>query len=123
MSNDITTESVRLAMHIAQLKAEVAGTNISHGGVPGAKAVRLDADFSAALLSAAVSARDSTHLVNMIRKVNDENANFTMNSTDEPINQDEQIAALSSANLEYTALVDTLNRRFGLMRLAISGKG
>jgi flagellar basal body rod protein FlgB len=38
------------------------------------------------------------------------------------INLDEEVADMASANLKYQALTESLNRHFGLMHLAISGR-
>lgn len=122
MGSDLTTESVRLAMHVAQSRAEVSGNNISAAGTPNARAVRVDSAFASRLLSSAVTGDDNADLAASIRKLSDEHGSVSLRTDESPVNLDEQVAELSSANLEYTALVDVLNRRFGLMRLAISGR-
>ena len=38
------------------------------------------------------------------------------------INLDEEVADMASANLKYQALTESLNRHFGLMRLAVAGR-
>lgn len=122
MSSDLTTESVRLALHVAQTRAEVSGNNISTAGTANAKTVRVDSGFASKLLSSAITENDNTDLASSIRKLSDEQDSVSLRTEEAPVNLDEQVAELSSANLEYTALVDVLNRRFGLMRLAISGR-
>lgn len=122
MGSDLTTESVRLAMNVAQSRAEVSGNNISAAGIPNAKTVMVDSAFASRLLSSAVMNDGNTDLAASIRKLSDENDSVSLKTDESPVNLDEQVAELSSANLEYTALVDVLNRRFGLMRLAISGR-
>jgi flagellar basal body rod protein FlgB len=120
MSSDITTEVIRLAMRVAQLKAETASENISQSAfVVGSK--RLDTSFSDVVLAGAVDSNASENLLNTLRTLNDMPLKEIESNT--PVNLDEEVVALSSANLEYTALVEALNKRFGLMRLAITGKG
>jgi len=123
MSNDMTTEAVRLALTISQLRAETASNNITQASIPNAKAVRLDISFAKELLARAGHESENINLTDALRQLSNNQAISSSVNTNESINLDEEVAALSTANVEYSALVESLNKHFGLMRLAIIGKG
>lgn len=123
MSNDMTTEAVRLALTISQLRAETATNNITQASMPNAKAVRLDFSFAKELLIRAGQENENVSLSDAMRQLNNKQNIVSSASTNETIYLDEEVATLSTANVEYSALVESLNKHFGLMRLAITGKG
>ncbi|MGH8108413.1 MAG: flagellar basal body rod protein FlgB [Arenimonas sp.] len=120
--NDITTEAVRLAMSMNQLRAEYASQNISRSNTPDAKAVHLDFAHSQSLLEQVVSQKgvNEGSLLDAIASA--ATSPTTSERTDAAINLDEEVADMASANLKYQALTESLNRHFGLMRLAITGR-
>lgn len=123
--NDITTEAVRLAMSMNQLRAEYASQNISRSNTPGAKAVHLDFASSQGLLEqvASLSGLDPANLLQVLSEAASAPASGERIDTfSSGINQDEEVADMASANLKYQALTESLNRHFGLMRLATTGR-
>lgn len=123
--NDITTEAVRLAMSMNQLRAEYASQNIAKASTPGAQATRLDFARSQNLLSAAANASgdNETGLLDALARASAEPAaGERFDGADAPINLDEEVADMSASSLEYQALTESLSRHFGLMRLAITGR-
>jgi flagellar basal-body rod protein FlgB len=123
--NDITTEAVRLAMSMNQLRAEYAGQNISRANTPGAKAVHLDFASSQGLLeqAASMSASHSNGLVDALTSASKSPMSGEIHSIlANDINLDEEVADMASASLKYQTLTESLNRHFGLMRLATTGR-
>lgn len=123
--SDITTEAVRLAMSMNQMRAEYASQNISKSNTPGAKAVHLDFGHTQGLLEQVVSLSgvDKDSLLGALSQAASAPA-FTekAGAFSGAINLDEEVADMASANLKYQALTESLNRHFGLMRLAVAGR-
>ena len=124
MGNDLTTEAIRLAMGMQELRAENASRNIALANTPDARATRLDFASTQGLLqrAAAPAAGDEDGLMNalsaaVLRPLASESVD-----ADGTVNLDAEVANMASANLEYQALTESLNRHFGLMRLAITGR-
>lgn len=125
IGNDITIEAVRLAMSMHQMQAENASRNIASANIPGAQATRLDFGSSQGLLqqAAALSSRDENGLLAALTSAGSQPLQGeSVEGTESAINLDQEVADMASANLEYQALTESLNRHFGLMRLAITGR-
>ncbi len=123
---DITTEAVRLALGVQQLRAEYAAQNIARANTPGAQAVRLDFNASQSLLTQAAAApvgQDASVSAALSVAADQLRPVEQLQAPGTPIQLDEEVANLASANLDYQALSESLSRHFGLMRLAITGKG
>lgn len=123
--NDLTTEAIRLALGMQQIRAEVAGQNIARANTPGAQATRLDFGISQSLLSqaAAPGAGNDRALIDALSAAAGRSPHGqSLDAPGTPIQLDEQVADLSSASLNYQALSESLSRHFGLMRLAVTGK-
>jgi len=123
--NDITTEAVRLAMSMNQLRAEYASQNIGKASTPGAQATRLDFGMSQGLLEQAAQltqSGDSALLESLSDAAAQPQSGEYLEAPGSSINLDEEVADMASANLKYQALTESLNRHFGLMHLAISGR-
>ncbi len=122
--NDITTEAIRLAMGMNQLRAEVASQNIGRAGTAGAQATRLDFGRSQNLLAEAASVRGpgDSGLLDALAQAAMQPSSGTRQDGISAINLDEEVADMAASSLEYTALSESLSRHFGLMRLAISGR-
>lgn len=122
MSHDIQIDAVRLALTLQQTRARVASINIANAGKPNATALRADFSVAEAALRQAAHAGsigDGAHwLASAERALRD----IEMTPTASPIALDEQVAEMATAGADYQALTEALNRRFGLMRLAISGR-
>lgn len=125
IGNDITTQAVRLAMGMHELRAENASRNIALANTPGAQATRLDFGNSQGLLqqAAALPLHDAGDLLTSLSEVGSQPvARETQDDAGATINLDQEVADMASANLDYQALTESLNRHFGLMRLAITGR-
>ena len=124
--NDLTTQAVRLAMSMSQVRADFASQNIAQASTPGAQAVRVDFGLSQGLLEQAISGAGSSDEKSLLTSLSEAALKpASSEHRDAPgtaINLDEEVADMSSANLKYSALTESLNRHFGLMRLAISGR-
>lgn len=123
--NDITTEAIRLAMSMTQLRADLASQNIAKASTPGAQATRLDFGTSQGLLDqlAATPAGAEGDLLAALSDATGRPAAAEYHEAPgTAINLDEEVADMASASLRYQSLTESLNRQFGLMRLAISGK-
>jgi len=124
-SSDLTTQAVRLALGVSQLRADVASRNIPNTSTPGAQLMRADFANSQGLLerAAASDAGDAANLAEAIAAALAQPAGAEhQDLAGASINLDEQVADMATANLEYQSLTESLNRHFGLMRLAISGR-
>lgn len=123
--NDLTTEAVRLAMSMNQLRAEYASQNIAKAGTPGAQAARLDFGLSQGLLeqAAKTSIAGQGDLLEALASAESQPMSSEyLEAPGSAINLDEEVADMASANLKYQTLTESLNRHFGLMRLAITGR-
>jgi flagellar basal-body rod protein FlgB len=123
--NDLTLQAVRLAMSMSQVRADFASQNIAQASTPGAQAVRVDFGRSQGLLEQAIGGANNNEqglLVSLSEAALNPASSEHRDALGTAINLDEEVADMASANLKYTALTESLNRHFGLMRLAISGR-
>ncbi len=125
IGNDLTTEAVRMAMGMQQLRAEVAARNIASANTPGAVATRLDFGSSQGLLESAIQPA-SSDVPDVMRELEASRTRPLASESAEPegvaIQLDEQVADMASASGQYQTLAEALNRHMGLMRLAITGR-
>jgi flagellar basal-body rod protein FlgB len=125
MGNDLTTEAIRLAMGMHELRAENASRNIALANTPGAHATRLDFASAQGLLERAATPAlsDEDGLMNSLSAAALQPlASESVDADGTGVNLDAEVANMASANLEYQALTESLNRHFGLMHLAITGR-
>lgn len=115
MATDTTIDAVRLALGLQELRARVASLNIANAGVPSAQTLRADFSSVQAGLDPAADPQ-------RVDKAIDALADLTPEPTGDPIHLDAQVAELSSASADYQTLTEALSRKFGLMRLAITGR-
>jgi len=123
MASDLTVEAVRTALDLSRTRAEVAGWNIVNASIPGATFFVVDqAGAKSALAMAAGSDRVAGgQLLAAVRETGlsliEERSDAVRPSLDE------LVADSVAAGLEYQLLSESLGRHFGLMRLAVSGRG
>ena len=119
---DITTEAVRLGLDLAQVRAEVAGTNIARANLPGAALQR--AVFADALDALGAAARGDRNAGARMQAISQQSLHneIEQSLTADATSLDDQVAELSTQGFAYRALTEGLSRHFGLMQLAISGK-
>lgn len=119
---DITTEAIRLGLDLAQVRAEIASTNIARANLPGA--APQSADFADALDALGAAARGDTGAGERMHAISQQSLRSEIEPSPAAIaaSLDDQVAELSTQGLAYRALTDGLSRHFALMQLAISGK-
>jgi flagellar basal-body rod protein FlgB len=117
MAHDITLDAVRLALGMQQLRAEVASANIAHGTTPGHQPQRVDFAAANAWLHQAASGFAPAGAAPAATS-----AAVVADVSAAALQPDTQVAEMVTASLEFQALGESLNRHFGLMRLAITGR-
>jgi flagellar basal-body rod protein FlgB len=125
IGNDLTTEAVRMAMSMQELRAEVATRNIASANLPGAAATRLDFGSSQGLLERTVlpTMSDESGVRAALEAARSSPlASESVDPEGTGINVDEEVANLASASAQYLTLTESLSRHMGLMRLAITGR-
>lgn len=123
MSNDITTQAVRLALGMHELQARIASVNIANAGRPEARALQVDfARVQATLTDAARSTGSDPALEARLAAAQRGLAALEPSDGGETIQADQQVGELVETSLGYQALGDALSRHFGLLRLAITGR-
>jgi flagellar basal-body rod protein FlgB len=116
MAHDITIDAVRLALGMQQLRAEVAGANIANNATPGYQAQRVDFASARSWLSAAAGGFAPGQAPSAAQ------AAVVADLAPTAAQPDTQVAEMVAASLEFQALSESLNRHFGLMRLAVTGR-
>lgn len=119
---DITTEAVRLGLNLAQVRAEIASTNIARANVSGA--MTRAPDFADAVNALHGAVNGNADAAEKLRTYSPSSLRHqaTHSISDTTISLDDQVAELSTQGLTYRALTDGLSRHFALMQLAIAGK-
>lgn len=124
INSEMTTEAVRLALGINQLRAEYASRNIANSNLPGTHGLRPDFAQAQGLLEEVARANTGDHLRLAERlsvaEVSGDQALPTADSTQ--VQVDEEVADMVGASLAYQTLTQSLSRYFGLMRLAATGR-
>ncbi len=125
MGNELTTEAVRLAMGLQQRLAEVASQNIANASTSGYRTQRLEFSHLKDMLeqaSTTPASQSGRLLQSMLGESASRSVSVGTDSVQSPVNLDHEVANMVSASLDFQALSESLNRHFGLMRLAISGR-
>lgn len=123
MASDITVESVRLALGLQQMRAEVASSNIAHGNTPGHQVRRVDMAGALALLRQAAAPGAGPGLFESLSSMSAADlASVVPDPSVAAAQPDSQVAEMVAASLDFQSLAESLNRHFGLMRLAVSGR-
>jgi flagellar basal body rod protein FlgB len=112
---DLTTEAVRLGLHMSHLRAEVASQNIAGMNVPGARQKHVD--FSAAIDALHQAETPDADPASLAATVIDRP---TTTGTDASL--DAEVADLATAGTDFQALSEALSRRFAMLELAMTGK-
>jgi flagellar basal-body rod protein FlgB len=122
---EITTDAVRLALGMHQLRAEYASRNIANANVPGTQAVRPDfAQTQGLLEEAARVGSGNAFQVRQRLSAHRTSDSVSLEASAIATNQvDEAVADMVGASLAYQTLTQSLSRYFGLMRLAVTGRG
>lgn len=121
---DLTTEAIRLGIHMARTRAEVASTNIANVNVDGYRARRADFGDAVGLLHQA--AWDPTTSPDRLAVAQHETFRTETSKADaingSYVNLDGEVAELETAGTDFQSLATVMSRRFALMQLALAGK-
>jgi flagellar basal body rod protein FlgB len=121
MIEQVTLDLLQVAMDIKQAEHKTAAANIAAANIPGAQ--KLEADFSHLLQSLAQADNDSRALIISDIRQNwsaEQASSVTLNPNDD-IKLDQETADLLLASGKFKLLAEGLNRKFGLMQVAVSG--
>ncbi|MFT4925225.1 MAG: flagellar basal body rod protein FlgB [Phenylobacterium sp.] len=121
MIEQVTLHLLQLAMDISQTRHKAAAANIASANIPGAAQIKVNFDD---LFSALAQADDLGRelLVQDIRaNWTDEKSSATSLTFGTDIKLDEQSAELLLASGKYKLLTEGLNRKLGLMQVAVNG--
>lgn len=118
---DHTIDAVRLALNLQELRARTASANVAGASRADAVAQRYDFATVEIALREASHASDDVTSTHWLRAA-DAALRELRPQGDGAIRIDEEIAELSAASVDFQTLTEALGRRFGLMRIAISGR-
>jgi len=122
---DLTTEAIRLALHMSRLRAEVASENIAHVDVPGYRTRRADFSEALGLLHEAAmqpSSMEDGRLEGMTPSALRDTVHVADVDGEAPVRLDGEVAELETANVDFQSLTTVMSRRFALMQLAMTGR-
>lgn len=119
MSTTMSIEAVRLALGMLELQARVAGQNVARANEPGARAMNVDLSGLEQELDSAASGGSS---VERLRAAGVTLRGIEPVQTDVHIEVDAQVGDMVVVSTQFQALAEALNRHFGLMRLAATGR-
>jgi flagellar basal-body rod protein FlgB len=121
---DLTTEALRLGMSMARVRAEVASVNIANVDVPGFRTQRADFAQATGLLRDAAEQpdMDGESMQAMTPQALGESVHAANHDLNAPVNLDEEVAELQTANVDFQSLSTVMSRRFALMQLAMAGR-
>ena len=122
MASDITVDAVRMALSLNQLRAEVTGWNIVNSSTPGANFFTIDDSASNELLAAAAGDTPRAVATQLSNPSSPTMAVVNEQSQGIRPSLDELVTESVVAGLNYQVLSESLNRHFGLMRLAVTGR-
>lgn len=122
--SDVTAALVGKVLDLENLRAEVASRNIANANVQGFSPQKVDfEDQLAAVRNALQQPQSIDGAVSKFEQtefsVKPEASQSLLNAS---VNLDSEVTTLTLAKTQYEALVESLNRHFGLMRLAITGR-
>lgn len=121
---DLTTEALRLGISMARVQAEVASANIANVDVAGYRPQRVDFAQATGLLREA--AEQPSMDTDALRQVTPHTLGESVRAADldlnAPVNLDDEVAELETANVNFQSLTTVMSRRFALMQLALAGR-
>lgn len=121
---DLTTEALRLGISMARVRAEVASANIANVDVAGYRPQR--ADFAQATGLLREAAEQPSTDVDELQRITPHTLGESVRAADPdlnaPVNLDDEVAELETANVDFQSLTTVMSRRFALMQLALAGR-
>ncbi|CAM4163254.1 hypothetical protein [Pseudoalteromonas byunsanensis] len=120
MSDLLSIEALRLSLNIAATEQRLSLENLASHSVSGASAQR--ADFSSLLadIQSLPSDQKAEVMSQLSSQWQDVEASY-VNESHKKVSLDEEVALSMKASGKYQKLAEVLNRKLGLMNLAISG--
>ncbi|GLQ92755.1 flagellar basal body rod protein FlgB [Dyella acidisoli] len=121
---DLTTEALRLGISMARVRAEVASANVANVDVAGYRPQR--ADFAQATGLLREAAEQPSMNAESLQTVTPHTLGESVRAADPdlnaPVNLDDEVAELETANVDFQSLTTVMSRRFALMQLALAGR-
>jgi flagellar basal-body rod protein FlgB len=121
---DLTTEALRLGISMARIRAEVASANIANVDVAGYRPQQADFAQATGLLREAADRSDMN--VERLQTITPRTLGDSVHAMDPdlnaPVNLDDEVAELETANVDFQSLTTVMSRRFALMQLALAGR-
>lgn len=121
MIEPITLQLLQVAMDISQTRHQAAAANIAAANVPGAKQVSVDFDQLIQSLTEADNSTRELLLQDIRANWSAEKNQATTFDGNSSINLDEQSAELLLSSGKFRVLTEGLNRKMGLMQVAVNG--
>ena len=121
---DLTTEALRLGISMARVRAEVASANIANVDVAGYRPQRADFAQATGLLREAAGqpSMDAESLQMVTPHTLGDSVHAADPNLNAPVNLDDEVAELETANVDFQSLTTVMSRRFALMQLALAGR-
>lgn len=120
-SSELSIEVIKWSMNLEQTRTKIATQNIATANVAGTKFGRLN--HANALQNAQLAFGQATSAENFRSSVfNQPLENLTSFDEAKTITLDEQVADMTSAELKYRILAETMTRQLSLLSLAASGR-
>lgn len=121
---DLTTEVLRLGISMARVRADVASENIANVDTAGYRPQRADFAQATGLLREAAHSpsMDGESLQAITPHTLGESVHAAGPDLSAPVNLDDEVAELETANVDFQSLTTVMSRRFALMQLALAGR-
>ena len=120
MVQEVSLELLHVAMNMAQAKHKVAANNIAMANIKGAEKTSIDFQSVITALKNTQGA-DREELLAKIKNNWQMVEKKSMSHMNDEIKLDQETAKVLEASGQYKLLADTLNRKLGLMKLAVLG--
>ncbi|MCF6436986.1 hypothetical protein [Pseudoalteromonas sp. MMG022] len=120
MSDLLSIEALRLSLNMAATEQRLALENLASHSISGAHSQR--ADFSSLL--ADINSMPSEQKSQAMSQLSDQWQDietYYVNQGNKKASLDEEVALSMQASGKYQKLVEVLNRKIGLMNMAVSG--
>lgn len=118
--DNISIDLLHVAMNISQAEHKVASSNIASFDITGVN--KKQVDFSHLLKTLEnTNVDDKAQLINQIKSEWKQIESSAISSLDGEIKLDKETADVLLSSGKYKLLADALNRKLGLMKLAVSG--
>jgi len=122
--SDVTADLVGRMLDVQKLRAEAAAGNIARANVPGY--IPQEVDFRSQVASLQQDLQQPEALAADLAEMRVDGSMLKPEATSSllgaSVNLDNEVSTLTIADTQYETLIESLNRHFGLMTLAITGR-